>query len=245
MAAQPTSGAYWPAVIDGAENGILYTVAAANLTFPLVLFLVGLPEPWNIFQGEASPINWFSSVQCAILGTLGLAVFFVTRLGRAAGCDPIPRAWPWLVVSFGFFFLSFDEKFEIHENTRELFLKPRGWFTEIPGIKSGDVVLPLYAVLGVVLTYFLVRDLKRLRRSLIVFLAAMALIFVTALQDSMQLAIFRIPWVRHTQIVVEEAGEVWAQALFAVALVWMFFDKLRAFVTSIAARRDPPAAPAS
>jgi hypothetical protein len=244
MAAGPMSGSRWPVAIDGAERGILYAVAAANLIFPLVLFLVGLPEPWDIFLGEASPINWFSSVQCAILGVLGLAVFFVTRLGRAAGCDPIPRAWPWLVVSLGFFFLSFDEKFEIHEQTRELFLKPRGWFTEIPGIKSGDVVLPLYAVLGVLLTYFLVRDLKRLRRSLIVFLTAMALIFVTALQDSMQLAIFRIPWVRHTQIVVEEAGEVWAQALFAVALVWMFFDKLRAFVTAIAAHRDRPAVPA-
>jgi hypothetical protein len=228
----------WPAVIDGAENGILYAVTATNVAFPLVLFLVGLPEPWDVFQGEESPINWFSSVQCAILGTLGLAVFLVTRLGRAAGCDPIPRAWPWLVASLGFFFLSFDEKFEIHEQTRELFLEPRGWFTEIPNVKPGDVVLPMYAVAGVLLTYFLVRDLARVRRSLIVYLTAMALIFLTAVQDSLQLAIFRIPWVRHTQIVVEETGEIWAQALFAVALVWIFFDKLRAFLTAIALSRE-------
>ena len=237
MAVEPAYRSRWPAVIDGAETGILYAVTATNVTFPLVLFLVGLPEPWDIFEGETSPINWFSSVQCAMLGALGLAVFLVTRLGRAAGCDPIPRAWPWLVVSLGFFFLSFDEKFEIHEQTRELFLKPRGWFTEIPGLKPGDVVLPLYAVAGVLLTYLLVRDLARVRRSLIVFLAAMGLIFLTAVQDSLQLAIFRIPWVRHTQIVAEEAGEVWAQALFAVALVWIFFDKLRAFLTAIAVSR--------
>ncbi len=227
----------WPDVLDRAQAGILWAVVAVNLLFPLVLFIVGMPRPWDAFKGEQSPINWFSSVQCAILGGWGLAVFFITRLGRTAGCDPVPRAWPWLVASLGFFFLSFDEQFEIHEKTRELFLKPRGWFTEIPGLKSGDVVLPLYAVAGVFLTYLLVRDLRRHRSSLLVFLTAMALIFVAAVQDSLELRIFRIPWVRHTQIVAEEAGEVWAQALFSVALVMLFFHKLRVFLAAVSGRR--------
>jgi len=241
----PQTGSAWSRDIDRAQTGILWAVAAANVLFPLTLFLVGLPEPWDAFYGEESPVNWFSSVQCAILGVWGFAVFLITRVGRSAGSDPIPRAWPWLVVSLGFFFLSFDEQFEIHENTRELFLKPRGWFTDIPGLKSGDVVLPLYAVAGIVLTYLLVKDLKRNRRSLVVFLCALALIFVTAVQDSMQLRVFRIPWVRHTQIVAEETGEIWAQALFAVSLIVLFFGKLRAFLGALPGRGASGPGPAS
>lgn len=230
----PQTGATWSRDIDRAQTAILWAVLAVNVLYPLTLFLVGLPEPWEAFYGEESPINWFSSVQCAILGMWGLAVFLITRVGRTSGSDPIARAWPWLVVSLGFFFLSVDEQFEIHENTRELFLKPRGWFTEIPGIKSGDVVLPFYAVAGVALTYLLVKDLKRNRRSLVIFLCALALIFVTAVQDSLQLRIFRIPWVRHTQIVAEETGEIWAQALFAVSMALLFFGKLREFLAHLA-----------
>jgi len=228
--------AAWSREIDRAQAGILWTVLAANLLFPLVLFLVALPEPWRAFEGERSPINWFSSVQCAVLGVWGLAVFLVTRQERAVGSDPVFRAWPWLVVSLGFFFLSFDEKFEIHEKTRELFLKPRGWFTEIPNLKSGDVVLPFYALAGILLAYLLLKDLKRHRLSLLIFGAALGLIFVTAVQDSLQLRVFRIPWVRHTQIVAEETGEVWAQALFTVSLALLFFAKLRAFLGRLAGR---------
>jgi hypothetical protein len=232
----PRAGAAWSRDIDRAQAGILWAVAAANVLYPLILFLIGLPKPWDAFYGEESPINWFSSVQCAILGAWGLAVFLITRVGRAAGSDPVPRAWPWLVLSLGFFFLSADEQFEIHENTRELFLKPHGWFTHIPDVKSGDVVLPFYVVAGIVLTYLLVKDLKRDRRSLVIFLSALTLIAITAFQDSLQLRVLRIPWVRHTQIVAEETGETWAQALFSVSLIMLFFGKLRAFLAGLAGR---------
>jgi hypothetical protein len=92
-----------------------------------------------------------------------------------------------------------------------------------------------------------VKDLKRNRRSLVIFVSALALIFVTAVQDSLQLRILRLPRVRHTQIVAEEVGEVWAQALFSVALALLFFDKLRAFLGALSGRarsRPGPASPA-
>jgi hypothetical protein len=234
-----TRGPGWPGTIDRAQAGLLWAIVAVNLLFPLVLFLAGRSEPWDVFQGEDSPINWFSSVQCSVLGVWALAVFLVTRVGRAAGSDPIPRAWPWLVASLGFFFLAIDEKFEIHESVRESFLKPRGWFTEIPGVKSGDIVLPLYAAAGVVLAYLLVQDLRKDRRSLVLFLLALALISVTAVQDSLELRVFRIPWVRHTQIVAEETGEIWAQALFSISLALLFFGKLRDFLARLASGPGP------
>lgn len=229
MTPQPTASATadWRPLVDQTERTILIAVVAANAIFPLALFLIGLPKPWRIFEGEASPINWFSSVQLVILGVIGLSVFFVTRFERTGESDPTPAAWPWLVVSVGFFFLSFDEKFQIHETVREEWLKPAGIATGIPGLKSGDIVLLGYAVAGVFLTFKLVQDLRRHRRSLILFVAALFVIGVAATQDSLNLKVLKTPTVRHVQIVAEEVGEVWAQAMFAVAMIWFFFFKLR------------------
>ena len=85
----------------------------------------------------------------------------VTSLGQAAGSDTIRRSWPWLLVGLGFFFLSFDEQFEIHETVRETVLKPHDVLTSVPGLKPGDVILPLYAVAGIWLTWVLLEDLSK------------------------------------------------------------------------------------
>ena len=228
----------WQRVLDNAERFVLWSFVLMNLVFPAALYISGLPRPWKAFYGETSYINWFSSVQCAILATLGLAVFFITRLGRAVGSDPVRRSWPWIVLFLGFALMSFDEKFEIHERVRKNVLRPHGVMTNVPGLKPGDIVLPLYAVAGVVLTLVLVGDLRRYRRSLVVFVAALTLIVIIAVQDSLSLRVFKIPTVRHMQIVVEEVGEVWAQALFAVSLVLHFFHKLRAFLDVVSSRTD-------
>jgi hypothetical protein len=228
----PSSSGLKPTV-DKIERGCALAVGAANVIFPLVLFVSGLPAPWRIFEGETSPINWFSSVQCAVLGVLGLCVFFVTRAGWATGTDPACRTWPWLVLALGFFFLSFDEEFEFHETTRENYLKPRGLFAHVPAIKSGDVVLLLYVVAGAFLAVRLLEEFKRFPRARLLFVAALALIAFTSLQDALDSPIFGIRWVRHTQIIVEETGEIWAQALFALSLLLIFFEKLRAVLTGL------------
>jgi hypothetical protein len=221
-------------LVDRAQRGAGGAIVLANLAFPALLFLAGMPEPWNAFFGEASPINWFSSVQCAILAVLGLAVFGMTRLGRAAGSDAASHAWPWLVLGLGFLFLSFDEQFQFHENARERVLKPNDWFTHVPGLLPGDVVLLAYVVAGFVLAVFLFAELKRYRRGLLLFGAALALIGLSAMQDSLALRIFNIPAVRHTQIIAEETTEVWAQALFGLSLLSVFFAKLRSFLDALA-----------
>ena len=224
----------WSPIVRRAETGLLWSFVAVNVFFPAALLISGLPAPWREFFGEHSPINWFSSVQCALLGLIGLGIYSLSRLGRASGSDSITRSWPWLVLALGFFFLSLDEQFEIHEKVRDSLLIPRGVLTDVPGLKPGDIVLPLYAVAGVVMTFTLVADLKRHRRSLVFFVAALALIVVTAFQDSLSWSVLSTRPVRPYQIVAEEVGEVWSQALFAVSLVLVFFAKLRGFLGAIA-----------
>ena len=214
-------------MLDQAERLIFWCIVLVNIVFPVVLFWTGWPKPWRAFRGEASAINWFSSVQCALLGAQALAIYCVTRYGRSAGADPIHRSWPWLLLALGFFFLSFDERFEFHENARELFLKPRDVLTGIPWLKPADIVLPLYAVAGTVLTVFLFKDLQRFRLSLYLFVGALALIVVTVVQDSLMLAFLEDDTIRHAQIIAEETAKIWAQALFGLSLVSFLFYKLR------------------
>ena len=218
------------AIAAQAKRLLLWIVIVPNVVFPIWLYWYGGDTPWRAFRGEESPINWFSSVQCAMLGAFALTVFLVTRYGRATGVDPIPRAWPWALLSFGFFFLSFDERFEFHENIRELYLKPRDVATSISWLKPGDIVLPLYALAGIALTFYLIKDLSRHRRSLILFVSALALIVITAFQDSLVLGLFENPTWRHAQIIAEETGEIWAQALFAMSMILFSFHKLRPFL---------------
>jgi hypothetical protein len=220
------------AVTERARRALLGGLAAYNLLVPATLFVLGWPTPWRIFEGEASPINWFSSVQCALVGGLALLVGFVTRLGQAAGTDAAPRAWTWTVLGLGLLFLAADEGLEIHENVREVWLKPRGVLTEVPGLKPGDVVLLAYVVAGLFLAWLLYRDLQRERGSLVLFAAALLLIAVDALQDSLSFAVLEISYVRHVQLVAEETGELWAQGLFGASFVLLACAKLRALLAA-------------
>ena len=216
--------------LNRAERGALLFIVGLNIAFPVCLFIWGWPEPWHAFDGEQSVINWYSSVQCAALGCMALAVFAVTGLGRRIGTDPIPRSWPWLIVGFGFLFLSFDEKFQIHEGIREVYLKPNDIMVGLPFLLSGDIVLPLYALAGVVLSVRLVQDLRQSKRSFIGFFAALALIVLMVAQDSSSLKIWKVPAVAHVRIIVEEVGEIWSQALFGLSFVWFLAHKLRALL---------------
>jgi hypothetical protein len=232
--------------IDRIERISLGALLTLNLFVPLILFLAALPRPWRAFDGETSPINWFSSAQCAIIALVAFAVYALTVLGRRAGTDPIGRAWPWAVFALGFLAMSADETLQGHERIREGVLKPRGIFTDIDFIMAGDVVLIFYVAAGLAMSYFLLAELRRHRPSLIAFFAAVALIGFAAVQDSLNLPFLHDRDVRHAQTIVEELAEIWAQLLFAWSFLWLFFLKFRLFLEGLpgpsrpAARDDGP-----
>jgi hypothetical protein len=214
--------------IDRIERLALGAFLAANLLFPLLLFLVGLPKPWRAFDGEESPINWFSTAQCAIVAAIALATCFLTMLGRQAGTDPIPRSWPWALFALGFLGMSADEALQGHERIREQVLKPRGWFPHVDWLIDGDIVLMAYVLAGACFGWFLLAELRRNRKSLVAFGIAVLLIGTSAFCDALAFEFMDRPSVRHVQTIAEELAEIWAQMLFAAGFLWLFFQKLRA-----------------
>jgi hypothetical protein len=215
------------------ERLSLGILVAINVVFPLVLVIAGWPKPWRTFDGETSPINWLSSMQCAIIGALAFGVYVIKVLGRRAGTDPVRRAWPWVVFALGFLAMSADEVFEGHERIRDELLKPRGWFTEIGFLMPGDVVLIFYVVVGLALGYFLLADLRRNRASLVAAIVAFVLIGTSAFQDALDVSFVHNRGFRHFQTIAEELAEIWAQMLFAGAFVMVFFQKLRCLLEGI------------
>ena len=143
--------------IDRIERISLGSLLTLNLLVPLILFLAAWPRPWRAFDGETSPINWFSSAQCVLIAALAFAVYALTLLGRRAGTDPIGRAWPWALFALGFLAMSADEALQGHERIREGVLKPRGIFTDIDQLHHGRrrrVDSLRRATVGLVLSYF-------------------------------------------------------------------------------------------
>ncbi|MCP3980228.1 MAG: hypothetical protein GY716_13060 [bacterium] len=200
---------------------------AANLLFPFALFLVKWPKPWRAFDGEESPINWFSSLQCALIAVLALGLLFVSHLGTRLGTDPVRRPWLWAVVGAGFFAMSLDEQFQGHEQIREKLLKPNELFTGMEFIMPGDVVLIFFVLVGVALGWYLLPELKQNRASVVMFAVAIVLIGISAVQDALDLAFMHDRDFRHFQTIVEELAEIWAQLLFALSFLLLFFGKLR------------------
>ena len=215
-----------PAIAD-LQRQFAIALVAVNVAFPLAVLVSGLPEPWAAFQGEESAMNWFSSVQVAVLGTLAFAVYAASTIARRRGADTADRSWPWALVGVGFLFLSLDEQFQSHERIRDEILEPAGFLSGIPGLNAADVVLPLYALAGLLVTALLFRDLRRQHRTgLVLFGGGLALICFLVGQDSLSVQILERGSTAKARTIIEEAGEAWAQMLFALALVRIALEKV-------------------
>ena len=223
--------------LDRARRWMLGSFVGVNLLFPTLLFVAAWPRPWKGFAGEESPINWLSTIQCTLIALIAFGVWALTEIGRRAGTEPLHRRWPWLAFSGGFLAMAADERFRGHELIREKFLKPRGVLTEVDFLLPGDVALIGYVVVGLVLSWFLLEELRQIRASLIYFVAAIVLIGISAVQDSLDLPFFHTPSFRHFQTVAEELAEVWAQMLFAFSFLLVFFQKARNLLRGLAS--DP------
>jgi hypothetical protein len=96
-------------------------------------------------QLRQSALTWWSTAQ---LLAIALVSFGCLRLSR-----PAPERLLWLAVGCAFVFLAADERFQIHEAVRERLLRPHEIGTGVPGIGPGEIVLPVYALAGLVVAW--------------------------------------------------------------------------------------------
>ncbi len=202
-------------------------MCAANVLLPVFLVLysnfIG-KRYWYMFWGEGNAITWFSSVQLLAVALVAWANFHVAGLLRDRdGPVESPHRWIWAVFAAGFVFLSLDERFELHETIRDEVLIPRGMFDGIPFIRPGDIGLWVYLLVGAGLTVFLLREIRRHRAALAMFLIGVALAGATTTVDSLPRDIE--PAYFWTSA-FEEVGEIWAQLLFLLAFLLVVHSRL-------------------
>ena len=129
-------------------------------------------------------------------------------------------------ITCGFVFMSLDEQFQGHEQIRDELLRPHGFMTDVSFLIPGDIVLISYVIVGAICSLFILSELKGYPLSLKLFVAAVALIGFSAVQDALDLEFMHNKTVRHIQTVVEELAEIWAQLLFALAFLNILSHKL-------------------
>lgn len=194
-------------------------VALVNVLFPLLLLAGAVLEGrdfYRVIDGERNAMTWFSSLQLMLIALVAALNTGPSRLRGGVR----RHAWVWPLTAAGFVFLALDERFEFHETLRNEVLRPADLFADILWIDTGDVVLFGYLAAGLVLAYFLFRELAPVARWL--FAAALALTAAVFVLDSLPREMTRD--VRALTTIVEELGETAGQLLFLLAflLTWRF-----------------------
>lgn len=194
----------------------LAAVPAGNALVLLALVLWRWPEWWREIVAERSALTWFSAYQLLACSLICLFIALLRGLSpRSAPARP-GDAWLWPVLSSAFAFLCLDESFEIHEKLRDRVLLPAG--AELPGIYPGDIVLPLYALAGLIVAARLWGVLAPGARLLFGVGAGVA--SGAVIVDAASI----FPHGERTIQFVEELLEMGAQACFLTALVAQLWE---------------------
>ncbi len=232
-----------PRLLHDWQSG--FTEAArVVLLFAIVMILLNLLIPpgialyaraigehyWTLFWGEDNLITWFSSVQLLLIGMVAWLNREVAVLAQRLGGEGEGRirAWIWWIFMLGFFFLSLDERFRIHEQVRDQILKPDGLFVGLEYLRPGDVGLYFYLAVGLFFTGFLLAELRRYPWSLAFFVAALLLTLSVAVVDSLPERLMEgWSWRRFMTSAFEEVGENTAQLLFLLSFTTVLHGRLR------------------
>jgi hypothetical protein len=211
----------------------LVAVPAVNAGFVLLCVAWGWPEWWQQINDEDAALSWFSSSQLLVSGLACLAVAFLREAEGAKSPRRFDRlVWPLLAC--GFFFLSLDERFQIHESLRDGVFAPRGVGAGIPGVRPGDIAIPLYAAGGLAMAARLWALLGRQARLL--FGLGVAAAACAVLIDAFSM----VGGDKHLRQFVEELFETAAQMSFLTAFVAQFWEHARAVLPAGEGARSRP-----
>lgn len=198
-------------------------IGFSNVLLIVTLIVLGWPEWWRNINYETSPLNWFSSMQLALIGATAFLVFSTSFLCLN---EPRQKRLLWMLLAFAFFYFSIDEQFQIHERLREFVFKPHHIGTNLPGIAPGDFLLVFYAIVGLCVASVLVGSLRACRPSLYWFFAAVCIAAVAVGLDAADWS-SRSNRVQRTEQFIEEIGETLAEMSFLISFVLFYFSKLK------------------
>lgn len=126
-------------------SAILYLVLF-EISYIIVSLLLHFPWPERAFIGESSPITWLSSTLLVISATFAMVIHLYGK-----------ETYIWWIIATGNLVMAMDETFMWHERIKESIL-----FNIFDGDIdamgfSGELVILLYGLSGVIVFYFLFR----------------------------------------------------------------------------------------
>ncbi|MAX65759.1 MAG: hypothetical protein CME66_02385 [Halobacteriovoraceae bacterium] len=166
--------------------------------FIVLCILAGGERYWDHISYEHSHLTWLSSLQLFFIGTTCLTIW-IGKSNNRLDLKKLKQFWLWPFLGFSFIFLSLDEKFQIHERLREGVFKPNHIGTNLPGIGAGDFLHILFAVIGLALSYFIYKQIKKNKIALIYLILALIISLYTVISD----AFSEIPNLNSSQTYIE------------------------------------------
>jgi hypothetical protein len=195
----------------------LLTIILLSLPFLFTsgVVMATLPYWWIKINFENTPMSWLQSTimsTCAFLFLFNALLLCQHKAGNYKN-----KILLNMIMCCAFALLSLDEVFQIHERIRGGILQPNHIGTSLPFISDGDIVLPLYALAGTVISYFFLRFISSNRKAALLFkigfvVSVCAIIIDTiAIVPKSDIATFRV-----IQF-AEEILELYAQSFFLSA----------------------------
>lgn len=196
--------------LDRAVTFIIVAMIVATLLFIVVLVVGQWPQWWQWVIFERTPMTWLESVllfATAIIAGACLVLAYIQK-----------KPWyGWLLLVSGFFYLTLDERFALHERIRDKLLAPND--IKIPiffWTHAGDFILLCFMVVGLLLLPRILRLFKPHNAAYRTFIVAVIVAAIAVVLDSIPVDTLSIHWQRVLQF-VEEMLETTAMLAFLAA----------------------------
>ncbi|WP_066633895.1 hypothetical protein [Desulfolucanica intricata] len=162
------------------ENFIITAFITATSLFILLLFFARWPGWWELTIPELSPMTWIESLILFSIAFVGCLIVMLCYLKK----DFVKLKW-WGIFTFGFLYLTLDERFALHERIRDRLLAPHE--IKIPlffWTDYGDFIMLVFLITGILFSIKLLRLLKERKAAYRWFIAGICFTALAVILDS-------------------------------------------------------------
>lgn len=205
---------------------------ASNVIMILLFIFSKWPKYWEHINYEYSHLTWLSSVNLILTGVACVMAYILTELKEPS--KNLIHRFIIGVLGLGFIFLSLDEKFQIHEKLREKIFIPNNVGTEISGVGAGDFTHIIFAIIGLGISYFIIKRIKISKLSVGLYASALVTALISVITDATNPVVRDDSQLSQTELMqsinhqfTEELFESAAIICFAACFINYFFAELK------------------
>lgn len=203
------------------ERAAVLLFTGFSVIFIGLMMIAQWPEWWKWVVPEMSPMTWLEHTLLYTTALLGFGLMAFSYLRKEDR-----KAIYWALLGLGFTGLALDERFAIHERIRDRILEPLNVkISVLPWVSSGDFLLLLVLVVGLILLPKLLRLFLERRSALVLFLIGVGLSVIAVVFDSFDFHGYSLTAQRWQQF-IEELIETAGMLCFLNACLLIYLPKL-------------------